>query len=428
MSDDIPLETLFVLLAILLVLSAFFSGTETALMRVNKYRIRHLSRQGNKNAKLAEKLLKEPEKLIAFILFGNNLVNFVAASIVGVISMEIGGPTGVVIGTILLTIVVLLIAESPPKTLAALFPEKIALPASRFYYPMVKLFKPLFYFINFFTNIILKLIGSQGEKNDEKLSIDQLKTLITDGMTKTSIDRQKIMMGVLDLGNITIEDIMLPHNEIIGIDINNSNKNNRKIIEGNFHSSLPVYEDVLDNIKGVLNLNTFLKEIDLSSYDNQLIKKYMNKPYFIPEKTTLSQQLVEFKSNNQKLGFAVDEYGNIQGLISIDDIFEEIVGDYLEETKKLNKEIMPKKVDDYFIVNASSNIRVLNKIMNWKIPIDEAKTINGAILENLGYIPEVDAEFTLGNYLISIISTKENAVETIKIKDIKGEYQLKVVS
>ncbi len=428
MSDDIPLETLFVLLAILLVLSAFFSGTETALMRVNKYRIRHLSRQGNKNAKLAEKLLKEPEKLIAFILFGNNLVNFVAASIVGVISMEIGGPTGVVIGTILLTIVVLLIAESPPKTLAALFPEKIALPASRFYYPMVKLFKPLFYFINFFTNIILKLIGSQGEKNDEKLSIDQLKTLITDGMTKTSIDRQKIMMGVLDLGNITIEDIMLPHNEIIGIDLNNSNKNNRKIIEGNFHSSLPVYEDVLDNIKGVLNLNTFLKEIDLSSYDNQLIKKYMNKPYFIPEKTTLSQQLVEFKSNNQKLGFAVDEYGNIQGLISIDDIFEEIVGDYLEETKKLNKEIMPKKVDDYFIVNASSNIRVLNKIMNWKIPIDEAKTINGAILENLGYIPEVDAEFTLGNYLISIISTKENAVETIKIKDIEGDYQLKVVS
>ena len=428
MSDDIPLETLFVLLAILLVLSAFFSGTETALMRVNKYRIRHLSRKGNKNAKLAEKLLKEPEKLIAFILFGNNLVNFVAASIVGVISMEIGGPTGVVIGTILLTIVVLLIAESPPKTLAALFPEKIALPASRFYYPMVKLFKPLFYFINFFTNIILKLIGSQGEKNDEKLSIDQLKTLITDGMTKTSIDRQKIMMGVLDLGNITIEDIMLPHNEIIGIDLNNSNKNNRKIIEGNFHSSLPVYEDVLDNIKGVLNLNTFLKEIDLGSYDNQLIKKYMNKPYFIPEKTTLSQQLVEFKNNNQKVGFAVDEYGNIQGLISIDDIFEEIVGDYLDETKKLNKEIMPKKVDDYFIVNASSNIRVLNKIMNWKIPIDEAKTINGAILENLGYIPEVDAEFTLGNYLISIISTKENAVETIKIKDIKGDYQLKVVS
>ena len=428
MSDDIPLEPLFVLLAILLILSAFFAATETALMRVNKYRIRHLARKGNKSAVLTEKLLKQPEKLIAFILFGNNLVNFVAASIVGVISMEIGGPTGVAVGTILLTMVVLLIAESPPKTLAALFPEKIALPASRLYYPLVKLFKPLYFFINFFTNIILKILDSKPDKNDERLSIDQLKTLIADGMTKTSIDRQKIMMGVLDLGNITVEDIMLPHNEIIGIDLNNTNKNNRIIIEGNFHSSLPVYEDVLDNIKGVLNLNTFLKEIDLGSYDNQLIKKYMNKPYFIPEKTTLSQQLVEFKSNNQKLGFAVDEYGNIQGLISIDDIFEEIVGDYLEETKKLNKEIMPKKVDDYFIVNASSNIRVLNKIMNWKIPIDEAKTINGAILENLGYIPEVDAEFTLGNYLISIISTKENAVETIKIKDMEGDYQLKVVS
>ena len=428
MSDDIPLEPLFVLLAILLILSAFFAATETALMRVNKYRIRHLARKGNKSAVLTEKLLKQPEKLIAFILFGNNLVNFVAASIVGVISMEIGGPTGVAVGTILLTMVVLLVAESPPKTLAALFPEKIALPASRLYYPLVKLFKPLYFFINFFTNIILKILDSKPDKNDERLSIDQLKTLIADGMTKTSIDRQKIMMGVLDLGNITVEDIMLPHNEIIGIDLNNTNKNNRIIIEGNFHSSLPVYEDVLDNIKGVLNLNTFLKEIDLSSYDNQLIKKYMNKPYFIPEKTSLSQQLVEFKNNNQKLGFAVDEYGNIQGLITIEDIFEEIVGDYLEETKKLNKEIMPKKVDDYFIVNASSNIRVLNKMMNWTIPIDEAKTINGAILENLGYIPEVDAEFTLGNYLICIISTKENAIETIKIKDMKGDYQLKVVS
>ena len=428
MSDDIPLEPLFLLLAILLILSAFFAATETALMRVNKYRIRHLARKGNRNAVLAEKLLKQPEKLIAFILFGNNLVNFVAASIVGVISMEIGGPTGVAIGTILLTIIVLLIAESPPKTLAALFPEKIALPASRIYYPLVKLFKPLYFFINFFTNIILKILDSKPDKNDERLSIDQLKTLIADGMTKTSIDRQKIMMGVLDLGNITVEDIMLPHNEIIGIDLNNSNKNNRIIIEGNFHSSLPVYEDALDNIKGILNLNEFLKETDLDSYDNDLIINYLDKPYFIPEKTTLSQQLVEFKNNNQKLGFAIDEYGNIQGLITIEDIFEEIVGDYLEETKKLNKEIMPKKVDDYYIVNASSNIRVLNKMMDWKIPIDEAKTINGAILETLGHIPEVDAEFTLGNYLISVISTKENVIETIKIKDIKGDYKLKVVS
>ena len=380
MSDDIPLEPLFILLAILLILSAFFAATETALMRVNKYRIRHLARKGNRNAVLAEKLLKQPEKLIAFILFGNNLVNFVAASIVGVISMEIGGPTGVAIGTILLTIIVLLIAESPPKTLAALFPEKIALPASRIYYPLVKLFKPLYFFINFFTNIILKILDSKPDKNDERLSIDQLKTLIADGMTKTSIDRQKIMMGVLDLGNITVEDIMLPHNEIIGIDLNNSNKNNRIIIEGNFHSSLPVYEDALDNIKGILNLNEFLKETDLDSYDNDLIINYLDKPYFIPEKTTLSQQLVEFKNNNQKLGFAIDEYGNIQGLITIEDIFEEIVGDYLEETKKLNKEIMPKKVDDYYIVNASSNIRVLNKMMDWKIPIDEAKTINLSLI------------------------------------------------
>ena len=154
----------------------------------------------------------------------------------------------------------------------------------------------------------------------------------------------------------------------------------------------------------------------------------MKKAYFIPEKTALSQQLVEFKNNNQKTGFAVDEYGNIQGLITIEDIFEEIVGDYLEETKKLNKEIRPKRVGDYFIVNASSNIRVLNKMMGWNIPVDEAKTINGAILENLGYIPEVDFEFKMGEYLFTIISTKENAVETVKVKNTKDNYKLKVVS
>jgi len=247
-------------------------------------------------------------------------------------------------------------------------------------------------------------------------------------MTKTSMDRQKIMMGVLDLGNITVEDIMLPHNEIIGIDLNASNQANRKIIEGNFHSSLPVYRDVLDNLKGVLDLNEFLKDIDLSSFDNDLLRKHMKKAYFIPEKTALSQQLVEFKNNNQKTGFAVDEYGNIQGLITIEDIFEEIVGDYLEETKKLNKEIRPKRVGDYFVVNASSNIRVLNKMMGWNIPVDEAKTINGAILENLGYIPEDDFEFKIGEYLFTIISTKENAVETVKVKNIKDNYKLKVVS
>ena len=242
------------------------------------------------------------------------------------------------------------------------------------------------------------------------------------------MDRQKIMMGVLDLGNITVEDIMLPHNEIIGIDLNASNQANRKIIEGNFHSSLPVYKDVLDNLKGVLDLNEFLKDIDLSSFNNDLLRKYMKKAYFIPEKTALSQQLVEFKNNNQKTGFAVDEYGNIQGLITIEDIFEEIVGDYLEETKKLNKEIRPKRVGDHFIVNASSNIRVLNKMMGWNIPVDEAKTINGAILENLGYIPEVDFEFKIGDYLFTIITTKENAVETVKVKNTKDNYKLKVVS
>ena len=192
--------------------------------------------------------------------------------------------------------------------------------------------------------------------------------------------------------------------------------------------SLPVYEDVLDNLKGVLNLNEFLKDVDLDSFNNDLVRQYMKKPYFIPETTSLSQQLLEFKSKKQKTAFAVDEYGNIQGLITIEDIFEEIVGDYLEETQKLNKEMKPKRVKDYYVVNASSNIRVLNKMMNWDIPVDEAKTINGAVLENLGYIPEKGTDFRLGSYIIEVLSTKENAVEKVKIKNSDDDYELKVVS
>jgi Mg2+/Co2+ transporter CorB len=428
LSDDIPLGTLFTILALLIILSAFFAGTETALMRLNKYRVRNLSKKGNKGAILAEKLLKQPDKLIAFILFGNNLVNFVAASIVGVVSMQIGGPSGVAIGTLLFTIIVLLFADSAPKTIAAIFPEKIALPASHIYYPLIKLMRPLLIIINTFTNLLLRFLRVKPSDNDEKLSIDELKTLIGDGMTKTSIDRQKIMMGVLDLGNITVEDIMLPHNEIIGIDLNKSIQNNQKLIEDNIYIYVPVYKDTLDKIEGLLNLNELLKKHSLKSLDHNLIKKYMKKPYFIPEKTNLSQQLIEFKSKNQKVGFAVDEYGNIQGLITIEDIFEEIVGDYLEETKKMNKEMRPQKDGDSYIVNASSNIRTLNKIMNWNIPIDEAKTINGAILENLGYIPDVGAKFSLGDYSFSIIETKENAIESVSIKAIDSKYKLKVVS
>ena len=428
MSDDIPLEYLFIILAVLILLSAFFSGTETALMRVNKYRVRHLAKKGNKSAQLAEKLLKKPDKLIAFILLGTNLVNFIAASLVGVVSMEIGGPTGVVIGTILLTAVVLLFCESIPKTVAAIFPEKIALPASRIYHPMVKFTKPFLMVINFFTNSILKLLGSSSDQQEEKLSIDELKTIISDGLTKSAFDRQNIMMGVLDLGSITVEDIMLPHNEVVGIDLTQSKEKNLRVIQKNFHSSLPVFADVLDNLKGVLNLNEFLKNVDLDTFDNDLVKRHMNKPYFIPETTSLSQQLVEFKNKKQKTAFAVDEYGNIQGLITIEDIFEEIVGDYLEETEKLNKEIKPKRIKDYYVVNASSNIRVLNKMMNWDIPIDEAKTINGAVLESLGYIPKQGTDFKLGNYLFEVISTKENAVEKVKIKNLDDDYKLKVVS
>ena len=341
--------------------------------------------------------------------------------------MKIGGPTGVALGTFLLTVIVLLFAESAPKTIAAIFPEKIALKVSILYYPLVKMMRPFLIIINFFTNIILKIIGSVPSQRDEQLSIEELKTLIHEGMTRTSKDRQKIMMGVLDLGNVTVEDIMLPHNEIIGVDLSDSSEVNKKKIEQHLHSQLPVFEGVLDNIQGVLNLTPFLKKIDLDSFNNAIVIEHIKEPYFIPEKTTLSQQLFEFKRKKEKIGFAVDEYGNIQGLVTIEDIFEEIVGDYLEETKKLNNEMRPIKDGEDFLVNAASNVRSLNKMMNWEIPVEEAKTLNGAILEQLGYIPDQGYEITLDRYKIIIVKTKENAIQTVRIKETDPDYKLKAV-
>jgi Mg2+/Co2+ transporter CorB len=231
----------------------------------------------------------------------------------------------------------------------------------------------------------------------------------------------------LDLGNITVEDIMLPHNEILGINLCDSSAVNKKIIQQSFYSKLPVYQEVLDDLKGILDLQNFLKKTDMNLYNNEMVLNHLQQPYFIPETTTLSQQLIEFKKKKEKLGFAVDEYGNIQGLVTIEDIFEEIVGDYLEETQKLNKEMRPQKDGDYFIVNAASNIRSLNRMMSWKIPIEEAKTMNGAILEKLGYIPDNGTEIELGNYKINIVQTKENAIKTLRIKEVDPEYKLKVV-
>ncbi len=246
-------------------------------------------------------------------------------------------------------------------------------------------------------------------------------------MTRTSKDRQKIMMGVLDLGNVTVEDIMLPHNEIIGIDLSDSSEVNKKKIEQHLYSQLPIFDNVLDNIQGVLDLTPFLKKIDLDSFNNAIVLKHIKKPYFIPEKTTLSQQLFEFKRKKERIGFAVDEYGNIQGLVTIEDIFEEIVGDYLEETKKLNNEMRPIKDGEDFLVNAASNVRSLNKMMNWEIPVEEAKTLNGAILEQLGYIPDQGYEITLDRYKIIIVKTKENAIQTVRIKETDPDYKLKAV-
>lgn len=414
MGDDVPLAGLIGLLVVLLVLSAFFSGSETALMSLNRYQLRHKAREGHRGARLAERLLKRPDRLIGLILLGNNLVNFSAASLVAIIAFKIGGQPAVALGTLVLTLVVLIFSEAAPKTLAALHPERLAFPAAMIYYPLLKITYPIVWLTNAASNGVLFLFGVRDNSKDlHALTREELRTVVFEAGARITSRYHKMLLSILDLEKVTVDDVMVPHNEIIGIDLDGENAVIESIIANSQHTRLPVFRDNIDQIIGILHLRKLanLAQMDLSK-DN--LQSLLAEPYFVPEGTPLSMQLVQFQRRCERIAFVVDEYGDIQGIVTLEDILEEIVGEFTTDPSDEEGDVV-RDGSDTFIVDATANIRELNRSQNWDLPTDGPKTINGLIIELLETIPEPGTCLKVNGYPIEIVETDDNRIRSVRI-------------
>jgi len=402
------------LLVVLLLLSAFFSGSETALMSLNRYQLRHKAREGHRGAKVAEHMLKRPDRLISLILLGNNLVNFSAASLVAVIAFKIGGQPAVALGTLFLTLAVLIFSEAAPKTLAALHPERLAFPAAMIYYPLLKITYPIVWLINVASNGVLFLFGVRDRNSDlHSLTHEELRTVVHEAGGRISSRYRQMLISILDLEKVTVDDVMVPHNEIIGIDLDDEDADIETTIAESQHTRLPVYRDNIDKVIGILHLR-HLANLARKHFDKDALQELLIEPYFVPEGTPLSTQLVQFQRRRERIAMVVDEYGDIQGIVTLEDILEEIVGEFTTDPTDEVDDVVRISAET-FLVDATVNIRELNRSQGWELPTDGPKTLNGLIVELLETIPVASTCLKISGYPIEIIESDDNRIRSVKV-------------
>ncbi|HEX5420758.1 MAG TPA: HlyC/CorC family transporter [Gammaproteobacteria bacterium] len=412
---NVSLGLSFGLLIVLLILSAFFASTETALMSLNRYRLRHRARSGQRSARLAEQLLQRPDRIIGLILIGNNACNLAAAALVTVISLHIGGESAVLAGTLILTFVVLVFVEVGPKTIAALNPTRIALPAALIYYPLMKVAYPVVWLINLFANGLLRMMGVRPELiASHSLNAEELRTVVAEAAVMVPRRHQRMLLSILDLDAVTVDDVMVPRQEILGIDLDRPWENNLDIIHNGEYNRLPVYREDIDNLMGVVRVRKLLPDLANGTLDEQRLVESVKEPYFVPEGTPLNKQLLNFQQTKRRSAFVVDEYGDIQGLITIEDILREIVGEFDTESVPADLGITRESETSY-IVDASANIRQLNRLMGWRLPTDGPKTLNGVIVEQLETIPPPSTNLKVADYPIEILSTTEHGIKQVRM-------------
>jgi Mg2+/Co2+ transporter CorB len=414
--DEVPLSTLYTILVVLLVLSAFFSGSETGLMAINKYRLRHLANQGHRGARLAQILLRKPDRLIGLILLGNNLVNIMAASIATIIGIRLFGTNGVWIASLMLTVVILIFSEVAPKTVAAVHPERIAYPASFVLFPLLKLLSPVVWLINGLANLVLKPFRVHTNVElIEQLNREELRTLVKEGGQHIPDDHQRMLVNILDLEQAVVEDVMIPRQDIIGIDLDDDWEEILLQLTQTVYTRMPVYRESIDQVEGLLHIRTVIAKLAHGELTFDDLMRSVRKPYFIPEGTALTQQLLEFQRRERRMGLVVDEYGDIQGLVTLDDILEEIVGEYTPESRARTREIRLLE-DGNYLVDGSVSLRTLNRTMDWALPEDEASTLNGLLMEELGEIPTGKASLKIGPHIMTIQDIKENVIGKVLVK------------
>ncbi len=402
---------------LMLMLSAFFSGSETGLMTMNRYRLRTRAKKGERAARLAQGLLERPDRLIGTILLGNNFVNTLAASIATLIGLRLfPGETGIAIATGVLTLLLLIFGEVTPKTLAALHPERLGLPAAYVLWPLQRLLFPLVWLVNLIGNNLLRLLGvSPEEAAQHSLSAEELRTVVAEAGAMIPHRHQKMLLSILDLEKETVEDIMVPRNEITGIDISEPWEQVRAAIVDSQHTRLPVFDGSIDNLRGVIHLRRVVRLAAENNLDPHSLVGLASEPYFIPEGTPLNQQLLNFQNQKRRIGFVVDEYGDIQGLVTLEDILEEVVGEFTSDPATRIKNVYADP-DGCYRVNGSVTIRSLNKNLGWKLPLDGPKTVNGLVMEKLETMPQAGRRITIKGYEFEITETRANAVKSARVR------------
>ncbi|WP_372765998.1 HlyC/CorC family transporter [Pseudoalteromonas sp.] len=420
--DAISTSTLFIILGVLILLSAYFSSSETGMMSLNKYRLRHLEKEHHKGAKRVSELLQRPDRLIGLILIGNNLVNIAASSVATIIGIRLFGDViGIAVATFGLTFIILIFAEVTPKTLAALYPEKVAFPSSFILNILLKLLFPLVMLVNFITNGILKLFGISPEQIEEhSLSKEELKTVVNESAALLPERHQNMLVSILDLEQVKVEDVMVPRNEIVAIDINDDWKLIMRQLTHAQHTRVLLYRENIDDSVGFIHARDALRLLTKEQFTKATLLRAVREIYYIPEGTSLNVQLLKFQQAKERIGIVVDEYGDIQGLVTLEDILEEVVGDFTTSmTPTLSENVHPQQ-DGSFLVDGSANIRDLNKEMDWDFPIDGPKTLSGLIIEFLEDIPSEKVSMRISGYPIEIVEVNEN---TVKLARIMPEYK-----
>jgi Mg2+/Co2+ transporter CorB len=416
--NELPLGLLFTILGLLILFSAFFSSSETGMLSLNRYRLKHLSNEGHRGARLAQRLLKHPENLISVILIGNNLVNIAAASLSTIIFLRLmpgNEDLALAVSTVVLTLIVLIFAEVTPKTLAQRHPERIAFVAA---YPL-RVFSTLLAPAVWFVNHIVKgifWIMRVGHRKDavESISSEELKTIVFESSATLPQDKQSMLLGILELENVTVDDIMVPRNEVAGIDMEATVEEIADSIRQTEYTRFPLYKGDVDKVIGILHIRDAAEFLYADNPSKVMLTKAAKDPYFVPEGTRLHTQLMNFQSQQLRMALVVDEYGDIQGLVTLEDLLEEIVGEFTTDQANSNKEVHPQR-DGSFVVDGTASIRDINKLLNWNLPTDGPKTLNGLILEQVEAIPDANLSLKIGAYLIEILQINDNAVIAARI-------------
>ncbi|KJS73288.2 MAG: hypothetical protein JL55_25480 [Pseudomonas sp. BICA1-14] len=402
------------LLVFLLLCSAFFSSSETGMLSLNRYRLRHQAKEGHRAALRASELLAHPDRLLGTILVGNNFVNILASSIATVLAMQLWGEAGIAIATIGLTIILLIFGEITPKTLAALRPEMVAYPVSLPLKLLQKVLYPLVAMLGWVSNGLLKLLGVDlSNKGNDSLSTEELRSVVRESGTDLPLNRQSMLLGILDLERVTVDDIMIPRNEVTGIDLEDDLESIIGQLRTTPHTRLPVFRNDINQIEGIVHMRQIARLLSHDQLTKESLLEACNEPYFVPENTPLSTQLLNFQKQKRRIGIVVDEYGDVRGIVTLEDILEEIVGEFSNQDVLRSPDIHPQD-DGTLVIDGAAYIREVNRALGWKLPCDGPKTLNGLITEALEHMPDSGICLQIGNYRLEILQAADNRVKSVR--------------